>query len=787
MDADNYQNASLDLPGELNLDVEVSKTDDLKAWAMKYRAIAVIGYLSFLLAIGKITMNHWSRSPTLRRVVVPPAVVGGLLGFLCYNLLESEPELQAGLHGGVEELIVNLICFVFTALILGFSSANTFVMSLRGIIMSIWHEGIPMLLYSQVILWGQTVVSLLVVCVYQYVGFEVSPYVAPLITMGLEAGYDILPATIVGGKWTMEVVQLADTLGLALSVVAGVALISLRPFFGKSGWLGVQYLKGRAELPQTGHREAFERGAQRETPLSGAMKRAAALHRSHSQSELLKAPPLVDPNIANDDLHLQDKTRRPSLEALLMSGHPHSFDFEDDKKHSPHAGLGTHISFVALSVFIAYAVNMLIRYVESQSNFFRVHHIMGGIRLFKLSMIVGLISMVFVRQNGTVKFQADWFHRLSGLCLDLLIIAALSNLRFSALPKLMVAYGGIFPVILVSCVLWNAFVFVYLARRMFPNFWYERAVALGGDAMGHSWVGLLLVRTLDPTLCSPVPLAFAYKMMIFFVPASGGKNAIVIGLIDTVGAHWSLCLSFVIVICWLTIFQTYFLKLMPVHHNMKEKQETKAQYGDRKIDDSDVGVELLSQAHGHPSDTEDQAFNPKIALLDPSKILTDSHVSKLGSMLPASDQGRNWSLCYSMAQDGACLRTLMYAVMLKKRNSCLIVIEDSWGYVFGGYIGHPIQNKHGYYGTGQSFVFTFHPKFRVFNWTGKNDLIVVSNENQLAMGGGGGFAFTLDNELYNGVSNKSETFGNTRLSSNEFFKCLNVEVWVFEEMAFALR
>lgn len=56
-----------------------------------------------------------------------------------------------------------------------------------------------------------------------------------------------------------------------------------------------------------------------------------------------------------------------------------------------------------------------------------------------------------------------------------------------------------------------------------------RATALIGDALGHSWVGLLLLRAMDPRLQTPVPLAYAYKMMMFFVPASGGKNAIVIG------------------------------------------------------------------------------------------------------------------------------------------------------------------------------------------------------------------------------------------------------------------
>jgi hypothetical protein len=49
------------------------------------------------------------------------------------------------------------------------------------------------------------------------------------------------------------------------------------------------------------------------------------------------------------------------------------------------------------------------------------------------------------------------------------------------------------------------------------------------------------------------------------------------------------------------------------------------------------------------------------------------------------------------------------------------------------------------------------------------------------MGGGGdGFAFQLDDELNTGVSNRSDTFRNPQLASNEFFKCLNVEVWTTE-------
>ena len=36
----------------------------------------------------------------------------------------------------------------------------------------------------------------------------------------------------------------------------------------------------------------------------------------------------------------------------------------------------------------------------------------------------------------------------------------------------------------------------------------------------------------------------------------------------------------------------------------------------------------------------------------------------------------------------------------RKLTSFLIIIEDSWGYIFGGYCPCSFQNATGYYGTG---------------------------------------------------------------------------------------
>jgi len=45
-----------------------------------------------------------------------------------------------------------------------------------------------------------------------------------------------------------------------------------------------------------------------------------------------------------------------------------------------------------------------------------------------------------------------------------------------------------------------------------------------GDALGHSWVGLLLARAIDPALQTPVPLAFTYKLLVSKGGREGGRE-----------------------------------------------------------------------------------------------------------------------------------------------------------------------------------------------------------------------------------------------------------------------
>ncbi|XP_036193940.1 oxidation resistance protein 1 isoform X4 [Myotis myotis] len=101
--------------------------------------------------------------------------------------------------------------------------------------------------------------------------------------------------------------------------------------------------------------------------------------------------------------------------------------------------------------------------------------------------------------------------------------------------------------------------------------------------------------------------------------------------------------------------------------------------------------------------------------------------------------------------------------------------------VFGALASEPFKVSDGFYGTGETFVFTFRPEFEVFKWTGDNMFFIKGDMDSLAFGGGGGeFALWLDGDLYHGRSHSCKTFGNNTLSKKEDFFIQDIEIWAFE-------
>ena len=65
----------------------------------------------------------------------------------------------------------------------------------------------------------------------------------------------------------------------------------------------------------------------------------------------------------------------------------------------------------------------------------------------------------------------------------------------------------------------------------------------------------------------------------------------------------------------------------------------------------------------------------------------------------------------------------------------------------------------------------------VYKWSGGHSYFQFSPGTAIAMGGGGGFAWFLDQDLLYGSSGTSQTFANPCLATSKDFKCVDMEVW----------
>ncbi|XP_035985301.1 oxidation resistance protein 1a isoform X3 [Fundulus heteroclitus] len=190
--------------------------------------------------------------------------------------------------------------------------------------------------------------------------------------------------------------------------------------------------------------------------------------------------------------------------------------------------------------------------------------------------------------------------------------------------------------------------------------------------------------------------------------------------------------------------------------------------------------EEVNSKHGTSikAELEPETFKPN--LKEPSELLEADQIEKLARNLPPRTIGYPWTLAFGTSKNGMSIKTL-YRTMQGQDTPVLLVIKDSDGQVFGALASEPFKVSDGFYGTGETFLFTFNPEFQVYKWTGDNMFFIKGDMDSLAFGGGSGeFGLWLDGDLYHGRSHSCKTFGNPMLSKKEDFFVQDIEVWAFE-------
>jgi len=96
---------------------------------------------------------------------------------------------------------------------------------------------------------------------------------------------------------------------------------------------------------------------------------------------------------------------------------------------------------------------------------------------------------------------------------------------------------------------------------------------------------------------------------------------------------------------------------------------------------------------------------PKLRLKDNSKILTEDMKEQLAKELSPILLMRNWCLLFSIDTDGVSMRT--FFSKLKGHKSTILLVKDKGGNVFGAVLADQWHSSSRFYGTGESFLFSF--------------------------------------------------------------------------------
>ena len=180
--------------------------------------------------------------------------------------------------------------------------------------------------------------------------------------------------------------------------------------------------------------------------------------------------------------------------------------------------LAMHLAVVAVAMLIGYILKNGLTGLEGLWLTDPKNAILGSFPLFPLAMVGGVIlQKLFDRFDRRQVLDRRLMRRLQGLSLDYLVVAALATLKIEAIITNIIP----FLVLMLVGIAWNVWCVMFLARRMLPDYWFERSIAEFGQSTGVTATGILLLRVADPKFETKAPDAFGYKQLLH-EPFMGG-------------------------------------------------------------------------------------------------------------------------------------------------------------------------------------------------------------------------------------------------------------------------
>jgi len=356
----------------------------------------------------------------------------------------------------------------------------------------IWKRSGPQLAYGQIVAWGQYVVALGLVLTVLGPVFSIPDMFGVVIPVGFEGGH----GTAGGLRDTFLHLSWPEGSDFSLASATAGLISSIIIGIALINWAA---RKGYVHSFRQNELMAFEKGA---------------------------------------GLYAVDK--RPSAGAQTTSAD--SID-----------ALALHLAIIGIAVLVGYGMKLGLLTFEHHIPVLDRMKIFAGFPLFPLCMIGGLVVQLFLSRFARISpIDHTLMQRLAGTALDFLVVAAISTIRLEVITK------EIFPflIIVAAGIIWNVFCVLWLAKRLLPNCWFERAIAEMGQSMGVTATGLLLLRVADPAQETDATSAFGYKQLLHEPFMGGGLwTSTAVLLVAHQGGWFVFGISIFAIVAWLTVWR----------------------------------------------------------------------------------------------------------------------------------------------------------------------------------------------------------------------------------------
>ena len=404
-------------------------------------------------------------------------------------------------------------------------------------IAKVWEIAGPQLMYGQILAWGQYALPLLVTATILKPAFGVNELIAPVVALGFEGGH----GTAVGVKASFDALGYAEgaqltlcsaTIGLLSGVIFGTIAVK---WAVKRGHIVRRIAPPpppppKVEYQNSGFNDEFENSY-------GSVGSFALVSSSKKEQEAAAAaaePPIY----TGPDKGVYKPHERPA--AGYQTTAVDSVD-----------SLAFHCSLVGAALGGAYGCKQVLLAIEASSIWLTQYQIFTAFPVFPFAMFSGIvIQLIADRKCSPGSVDSGTMDRISGFALDFVVVTAVTTMNFSGMDSSIVP----FCILILVTWIWHFVCFAFIAPRILPDYWGERASAELGQSMGITATGLLLLRMSDPNNMTPAMQAFSYKQLLHAPLVGGGLwTATVLPFIKAAGIWPAFALSTGMVLFWCVV------------------------------------------------------------------------------------------------------------------------------------------------------------------------------------------------------------------------------------------